>query len=163
MNKPLFSALCFALPLAAGNPNLTKSQLVYVLPMTSSFDQYLATELTRDNVIALTTDPKQATAVMTDRLGEGLERRLDEWFPQTAPKPADKDKDKKDEAGKNAPAVRLTSFSRGKGTIFMIDTRSRRVLWSTYARPKDSTAHQLQKTADRVAARLKRDAQPEKP
>jgi hypothetical protein len=51
----------------------------------------------------------------------------------------------------------MSSFGRGKGTIFLVSVKSREVLWSTYALPKDSRADQLEKTAGKITNDLKKD------
>lgn len=155
--------LVLGLPLwgAAGNPALVQNQTVYLLPMSNGFDQYLATELLRSNTLSVTTDPKQATVILTDRLGEPLEIKMKEYYdpPPVEVKEKDKDKDSRGGAVKtNAIPPRVSSFGRGRGTIYLVDRQSRRVLWSTYARPKDGSSGELNHTAEKVAKRLKQDA-----
>jgi hypothetical protein len=48
-------------------------------------------------------------------------------------------------------------MGRGKGTFFIVDRKSRNVLWSVYQEPKDSTSTELTKTARKVVRRLKDD------
>jgi hypothetical protein len=50
-----------------------------------------------------------------------------------------------------------SSFGRGKGTIFLVDKESRRVLWSVYQPAKDSSSRQLDRTASDIVSRLKHD------
>jgi hypothetical protein len=60
-------------------------------------------------------------------------------------------------AVKGDTAVRFSSFRRSKGTVFLVDPRNRTVLWSVYDRPKDSSSGEMDRTAERIASRLKRE------
>ncbi len=50
--------------------------------------------------------------------------------------------------------------NRGRGTIFLVDVKSRQVLWSAFERPKNSNPHELDHTAERVVKLLKQDLSP---
>ena len=50
-----------------------------------------------------------------------------------------------------------TSLSGGKGTLFLVDRKSRRLLWSTFEKPKNVTAKELDRSAGRVAGRVKEE------
>lgn len=144
-----------------GNPALVQNQVVYLLPMSSGFEHYLATELTRQHAVTVTTDPKKATAVLTDRLGEPLELKLKEYYDPPPVETKSKDKDKDDSKGAlktNSIPPRVSSFGGGRGTVYLVDTRNRQVLWSIYARPKNTTPHELHHTAEKVTQRLLQDA-----
>lgn len=145
---------------AAGNPALVQNQVVYLLPMSNGFDQYLATELIKKNLVTITTDPKQATAIMTDRLGEGLELKMKEFYEKPA-KPVEKDKEKdKQEVKTNVLPPRISSFGGGKGNVYLVDTSSRKVLWSTFMMPKRTTPGELTRTAEKVTHQLRKDSTP---
>jgi hypothetical protein len=49
---------------------------------------------------------------------------------------------------------------RGRGTLFLVDVKSRQVLWSAFEKPKDSSPHELDHTAERVVKLLKEDLSP---
>lgn len=49
---------------------------------------------------------------------------------------------------------------RGRGTIFLVDVKSRAVLWSAYEKPKNYSANELDHTAERVVKLLKQDLSP---
>jgi hypothetical protein len=148
---------------AAVNPQLKQVTTVYILSMGSGMDQLLANRLTTLGVFQVVADPQKADAIITDRLGEPFENKLNELYPPPpAPRPVTKDAkgEKEKESGLDmggGGAVRLTSFSRGRGTFFIVDRKSRNVLWSTYERPKDSSHGEMTKTAERVVKRLKSD------
>ncbi len=58
---------------------------------------------------------------------------------------------------KGDTTVPRLSFRRAKGTVFLVDPRSRQVLWSIYARPKNTSAVELDRTAGHIAARIRQD------
>jgi len=112
---------------------------VYILPMAGGLDQFLAEQLTRDHVMQVVADPKTAEVVLTDRLGEAFERRLVKIHPR--------DEDDDDDAELH-PGFRSSATP---GTIFLVDMKSRHVLWSDYEKPSRSNA---QGTLNRRAARI---------
>jgi len=179
----LLIPLAAATAIAAPNADLSSVQSVYILPMSNGFDQYLANHLTRLGLFQIVTDPERADAFFSDRIGEALQVRFDaiekaerEKAEQEQAKAAEaaskaaEDSAKKTEASDtkaakdgDAPVIapvdaappRVSNFNRAKGTTFLVDRRSRRVLWSIYERPKNTTPDELDRTAARLAARLK--------
>jgi hypothetical protein len=115
---------------------------VYILPMSGGLDQYLAQWLTKDHIMQVVADPKSAEVVMTDRLGEAFEQKMKEIHP---------DGDKKtDENARNT--FRTT---KPRGTIFLVDAKSRQVVWSDYQKPPNSNSdHDLNRTAEQIAHKL---------
>lgn len=175
MNLRFVALLCAAaslLPAAAPDPRLTKVQAVYILPMSGGLDQYLANRLTRGGRYQVVTDPALADAVLTDRLGPEFESRFTALYPPPEPPPAvekEKEKDAKEEKGStstpsfidalpDSPTVRISSFSRGKGNVFMVDRGSRRVMWSAYERPRSTRPDEMDRVAEAVSDRLHDDA-----
>ncbi len=155
----LVAAAAFA---SAPQAQVAQVHTVYLLPMTNGLDQYLANRLTNLGVFQVVADPGKADAVLTDALGEGFENRLDTLFPQPAPekktgKAEGKDADKAtaESAMKGDTTTRVSSLHRGKGNVFLVDSHSRAVLWSIYERPKNSTSAELDRTAERIANRIK--------
>ncbi len=55
-----------------------------------------------------------------------------------------------------------SGFSRARGTIFLVDAKSRQVIWSIYAPPKDFAGKEMNRTASDIVSRLKRDLKPKK-
>jgi hypothetical protein len=162
---------------AADMQQLKQIQSVYILPMASGMDQYLANKIARQGLFQVLTDPQKADAILADRIGEPFERKLQELYPPPPAKKSAKDKDADDHnTEKDEPAVKSeksdkdkagldtgppidhpSSFGRGRGTIFLVDRKSRAVIWSTYDRPNNMHADTLDKTADDIVHRLKRD------
>jgi hypothetical protein len=120
---------------------------VYILPMAGGLDQYLAEWLTREHVLQVVTDPKAADAVMTDRLGEAFEQRMAEIHPPPKETKED-DNSKTDSAPATHNAFRSTA---ARGTIFLVDAKTRAVLWSDHEKPPSSTSDS---NMDREAARI---------
>jgi hypothetical protein len=131
--------------------NAAGPKSVYLLPMANGMDQYLANRLTASGLFQVIADPKKAEAIFTDKLGEVFEERLDTIFPPAQTKKEKADKDKETEV----QPMRSSSFGRAKGTLFLVDTASRNVLWSVYQPPKNTTPAELDRTARRIVEQLK--------
>jgi hypothetical protein len=121
---------------------------VYLLPMSSGLDQFLAIKLTSASVIQVVTDPQKADAVLTDHIGEAFEDKLDELYGQ---------KPKGDDKNSVNGSPRVSSASRGRGAIFLLDRRTRNIIWSTYVKPKSSTPDEMNHVAGEIASRLEKD------
>ena len=144
--------ITFGLALACCAADLPAVESVYLLPMSNGLDQHLANRLAASGLFRVVADPKQAQAVFTERLGEAFEERLKTLFAPVEPKASSTEK-KTDETA----APRVSSFGKGKGTIFLVDAASRRVLWSTYEKPRNSSPQEQDRTAQRIVERLKTD------
>jgi len=114
---------------------------VYILPMAGGFDQFLAEQLTREHVMQVVADPLTADAVLTDRLGEPFEKKLAKIHPR------DEDDD---DAAETHPGFRSSTAA---GTIFLVDLKSRFVLWSDFEKPGGA----LNRKAARIAKNLRQD------
>ncbi len=152
-------AACFLVSTVFGttNPELLKVKSVYLMPMTSGLDQYLANQLQTSGVYVVVTDPQSADAVFTDNLGPVFEKRMAELYPPQV--------EEEEEVEKKSDAdTRFLAARKGRGMFFLVERKSRQVVWSVYERPKDVTPDNLNRAAKRVADRLKRDltGKPEK-
>jgi hypothetical protein len=169
LKRFLFLACCSGAFLFGAE--LSGVHAVYFLPMSRGFDQYLANRLTNDHVLQVVTSPKAADAVFTDRIGEAFETQMAELFP---PPPAEKPpaaaaakKDSKEEprgfalpgdaANKQSNPSLNSAFGRGKGMVFLVDVKSRQVVWSAYAPPKGLSLTDLDHSAADIVTRLKKD------
>jgi hypothetical protein len=151
----LLAALSFSLA-GASNPELAEIKNVYILPMTYSLDQFLAIRLTRGGVLQVVTDPKLADAILSDHIGAGLEEKLKSLYPPEKAKDADKDKDKDKDAGSYGGAP-MAGGTRSKGAVFLVDRKTRNVVWSDYVRPNSAQPDELNHVADKIAAQLEKD------
>ncbi len=165
-----------------GAADLSAIRSVYVLPMARGLDQYLASKIVSEGPFQVVTDPKLADAVLSDRVGEALQAKLENIFPtpkspeeieaEKAAKATEKDKDTekdnsiaeglRETAGKLESPAQNSSFGRSKGNIFLVEAKSRVVLWSTYDPPKTTTARDLDRAASDIVSRLKKDLVPKK-
>ncbi|HVT93899.1 MAG TPA: hypothetical protein VHD76_13730 [Bryobacteraceae bacterium] len=157
------------------NPALLQVKKVYLLPMGSGLDQFLASHLTQLGVFDVVTDPKKADAVFTERLGAAFERRMDDFYapkpPAPPPEAKDKNSDKEpsaadkaeaDRLSANSTAVQMPTFGRNRGTLFLVDRNTRSVIWSTYEHPKDTRPKTLDSTGQRIARKLQTDLNPQR-
>lgn len=163
MKPPAFLLCVTAALFAAAPAGLNEIRSVYLLPMNAGLDHYLAQHLTAAGVFQVVTDPKLAEAVFTDRLGKEFELLLEELYPpepkeQTQPAAKPSGSAPEGAAGelKGEPRTRLSSFGRSRGNLFLVDRRTRAVLWSAYERPRTSAPEEMDRTARRLVERLKR-------
>jgi hypothetical protein len=132
--------------------------------MNAGLDHYLAQHLTAAGVFQVVTDPQLAEAVFTDRLGKEFELLLQELYPpepQPQSRPAAEQTSGPQSEGaagelKSEPRTRFSSFGRSRGNLFLVDRRTRAVLWSAYERPRTTASEELDRTARRLVERLKR-------
>ena len=162
--------------------DLAAVRSVYILPMRSGLDQFLANRLTNGSVFRVVTDPKLADAVLTDHIGEAFEAQLEVLVPNpepvkklappatappmktTAPPMKKEDDSSKSLVGsmvdtdaKASNPARNSTFGRTKGTVFLVDEKSRLVLWSVYDLPKGSDSKEMDRTASDIVSRIKKD------
>ena len=143
----------------AATPELKQVKKVYFLQMTGGMDQYFAQHLITDNTIEVVTDPALADAIFSDRIGETLEQKLTELYPPPPPPAKEEDEDesaKKPSISSGATRGQST-WGRGRGNIYLIDRKSRAVVWSAFNKPKNSTSKELNSTAAKFASRLRAD------
>lgn len=128
---------------------LSRVHTVYIVGMSNGLDQYLSNRLTSNGVVWIVLDPARADAILTDRLDETFWSWLNGRYPlqSKAPQPARGDDLRaRDLMGAN---------NRIRGNVFLVDPRSRLVLWSCYDEPKRASADELDHVAVRVTKRLK--------
>jgi hypothetical protein len=165
---------CWSVAAAA---ELAEGRTVFLLPMGHSLDQFIANRLTRMHVLQVVTDPAKAETIITDEVGAPLEDKLNELYPPPAPaKEAPKEKEKEkvetspargglltalgDPVNKTDKAGGMGAGGHSRGTIFLVDVKSRQVLWSVFEKPRNTSPHELDHTAGRVVKQLKEDLSP---
>jgi len=132
---------------------------VYLLPMANGLDQFLAIKLTTGVVMQVVTDPQKADAIFTGQIGAPFEQKLDDLYgvqPKNADDKGGENKDKKDADNSDSRRM-VTSVARGKGAIFLVDRKTRAVIWSTYELPKNSSPDELNRVAQKIAEKLEKD------
>jgi hypothetical protein len=145
----VFSVLIAALLMnvRAVGADLGDLKTVYLLPMQGGLDQYLAIRLTTGSILQVVTDPQKADAIFTDRIGSGFEETLAELYHEKS-----NDKDKDDAQGFARPSMQ--AIARGRGTVFVVDRKTRNVVWATTERPRNSSADEISHVADKIAGKL---------
>jgi hypothetical protein len=125
--------------------------------MSGGLDQYLASELSSEGIYSITTDPKKADAVLTDHLGP---RFVTEWEELRAapatPAPSDATASSSG-LGKSTDRPRTSSWSRGRGNVFLVDAKSGLVLWSFTRMPKSQSPKAMVTQAEKIVDRLEKD------
>src|SRR5947207_220039 len=53
-----------------------------------------------------------------------------------------------------------SGFGRAKGTVFLVDAKSRQVVWSAYEPPKGSTNNDMDRVASDIVTRIKKELNP---
>ena len=193
MRFPVFKVAVLAVTvsaMAAIHPDLPQVRNVYLLPMGQGLDQYIANHLTRTQMFQVVTDPAKVDAVFTEMLGKDFEHRMEQLYPSPEKLKAEKERAEKEKAEREKaskdkgkatekdkdkapePAVerreestfmRSSSFNRGRGNVFVVDIKTRRVLWSFHHRPKNSSPPEIDKAADEIVDQLGKDLRPPKP
>ena len=154
---------CFLL-VATDLSQLSRVRSVYIWPMYNSFDQYLAEQIAAEDVFEVVVDPKLAGAVLTDRIDAPFLAAMEEFFPLSQPDEAEKDEESESgdsiEAGVQLQRPTNRALGRPKGTLFLVDVNSRRVLWSTFLKEYEPSPNKLHGQARDVVVRLKKQLNP---
>ena len=101
----LLCVIALGSPLLFYGADSSGVQTVYLLPMANGLDQYVANRLAASGVFHVTTDPKKADAIFTDKLGEACEQRLDSLLLPPL------EKSPKESKAEERTAPRVSSFS----------------------------------------------------
>jgi hypothetical protein len=128
---------------AFGQSPLSGTKTVFLLPMPGGLDQYLAVRLSEESNFTVVTKVENADLVFTDQLSPNLEKSLAQ-VAQT---------NDQSTTSFARPGVR-SSFTRSKGTVFLVDRQSGNVVWSTIEEPRSTTLKDLRTAADRIVDRL---------
>jgi hypothetical protein len=111
---------------------------VYLMPMPNGLEQFIANQLTSRGLMTVVADPNLADALFTDTVGKAFEKRYLELYPPPAPpKEEDEEEEEKDRKKRSSSSSsmdvkdvkqeRTGGFSRGKGTIFLVDRRTKTI------------------------------------
>lgn len=141
------------------DPAAKEVKSVYILRMGNGLDQLLASELTKHGVYTVTTDAQKADALFTDSLGEGFEKKYGELYAPSAPPKVEKKEEEKKDLLSGEPVQRLgnSSWGRGRGTIFLVERKSRNLLWSMNRQPKNGATKEMAGQARKIVEQLKKD------
>ena len=141
-----FAAVAHSATRARSGPAITPPvQTVYVLPMSGGLDLYVAEWLAKGQLVHVTADPKSADAILTDRLGEEFEHKLDRLLAKN---------EDREKTGNSSQPERY-SPGRNRGTVFLVDSKTREVLWSDYEKPPSSHSNdKLNREAKAIVKKL---------
>jgi hypothetical protein len=118
---------------------------VYILSMSNSLDQHLASRLTSNHVLWVVLEPAKADAVLTDSLDDTFWA----WLTRTyAPAASTSSTTQTSSNRSDSPTTRR------RGTIFLVDPRSRVVLWSIYEPARNESPSELDRAASRISNQL---------
>ena len=149
---------------AADPARLASVDKVYLWPMSSSLDQYLAEQIATEGVFSVVVDPKLAQAILTDRISSKFLEGMEELFPSEQEKAEEAEKEEAEEADAatafgsayRPEKVPYQSASHAEGAVFLVDVTSREVLWSTFLKDFDPSPRELHKHARAIVMRLKK-------
>jgi hypothetical protein len=140
--------LAAAALVAASAAGVDDVKTVYLLPMSNALDQFLAMRLTHGAVMQVVTDPQKADAIFTDRIGVSFEQKLDELYGAQ-------------DKGKEGKVTGMqVGTSRGRGAIFLVDRKTRNVIWTDYEKPGGTAPSDMNRTAERIADKLQKEIKP---
>ena len=145
---PLTAAL---LAMGAPNPQLAEIHSVYLMPMSGNLDQFLAVRLNAGNIFLVVTDPKKADAVFTERIGVNFEEALKELYA------ADSKRTRTTRRTDDYSRPTMKPLSSGKGSLFLVDRKTKNVVWSTYDKPKSNRPEDINQLAQKIANKLEKD------
>jgi hypothetical protein len=149
-----FLVLSLLMAASTNAAQLKDVKSVYFYPMPGGFEQHLASRIVRDHVYQVVSDPKLADAVFTDQISDAFLYKLDHI---NTPPPPPTTQGSISTMASNTNAPQASSFSRGKGTIFLVDAKSKQVVWSLFEKPKDTLPRTLDKTAKKIVDKLEID------
>lgn len=143
---------------SAAAADLSSAQPVYFWPMEGALDQYIAQEASAVGVVSVTVDPKMAKAILTDRIDANFLAGMDELFPLPGVEEESSEEEEETsdsvETGLQKPRPANRALSRPHGTLFLVDAKTRRVLWSTFLGDYDRSPKKLNGEAKSVVQRM---------
>jgi hypothetical protein len=146
----LFCASMATLPGASDFADEThlspRFRTVYIMAMSNSLDQHLASRLSSGHILWVVLEPSSADAVLTDSLDEAFWTWLQRNYPANNGTVADRPRASQHDVPPGGPF---------RGTIFLVDPRKRLVLWSAYEFPRDLSPLGMDRTATRLTNQLK--------
>lgn len=127
--------------------------------MNGALDQYVAEQVTSEGLFPVTVDPAQAKTVMTDHIDAKFFDGMNEVF--AAPEPPAAEDAAAAESGSIEAGLTLrrpANRPRGNphGTVFLVDVRTRQVLWSAYIGEYDRRPKRLHREAKQVVDELRK-------
>jgi hypothetical protein len=116
--------------------------------MANGLDQYLSSRLTSERALWVVLEPASADAVFTDTLDDTFWNWLARTYPPSAGASAST-------ANRGSAFRRDTLTSSHRGMVFLVDPRSRVVMWSAYQLPRSASPAEMDRTASQITNQLK--------
>jgi hypothetical protein len=151
----ILALFCAQLVVADGRLS-PRFRTVFILQMENGLDQHLANRLTANRALWVVLEPKNADAVLTPALDDSFWSWLGRNYPSAAGTPVPPANTAANPAQYGAASKKdPQGNSTREGMVFLVDPRTRVVLWSAWEKPAKPTAADLDYTAGRIAGQIK--------
>ena len=138
-------------PMIAADARLSpRFSTVYILQMSNGLDEHLANRLTGSRVLWVVLEPARADAILTESLDESFWT----WLARTYPSPPGAVAPQGTGRGSAARRYPLSN-SRQPGMVFLVDPRTKVVLWSAWDHPRSPAPDDVDESAERITHHLK--------
>ena len=128
-----------ATPVASSSSGLNGVRTIYVIPMKDRLEHFLTNELVKWGHFEVTLNPRQADALLSDTTEVDIKNLM------------------------TVDAKIRKTTARTRGTAFLIDLKTERVLWSAAKNPSDSIflggMKSTRELAEDIVGQLKKDMQ----
>jgi len=126
-------------PVAPPSSGLDSVRTIYVIPMKDRLEHFLTNELVKWGHFEVTLNPRQADALLSDTTEVDIKNLM------------------------TADAKIRKTTARTRGTAFLIDLKTERVLWSVAKKPSESFwmggVKSVRELADEIVGQLRKDMQ----
>jgi hypothetical protein len=126
-------------PAASSSGGLNGVRTIYVIPMKDRLEHFLTNELVKWGHFEVTINPRQADALLSDTTDVDIKTLM------------------------TADAKIRKTTARTRGTAFLIDLKTERVLWSAAKKPSESFllggVKSTRELAEEIVGQLRKDMQ----
>ena len=126
-------------PVASPSSGLDTIRSIYVIPMKDRLEHFLTNELVKWGHFEVTLNPRQADALLSDTTDVDIKQLM-------------------------TPDIKIRkTTARTRGTAFLIDLKTERVLWSVAKKPSESFwtggVKSIRELAEEMVGQLRKDMQ----
>ena len=126
-------------PVASPSGGLDSVRTIYVIPMKDRLEHFLTNELVKWGHFEVTINPRQADALLSDTTEVDIKQLM-------------------------TPDIKIRkTTARTRGTAFLIDLKTERVLWSAAKKPSESFllggVKSIRELAEEIVGQLRKDLQ----
>lgn len=126
-------------PVTSSSSSLNSVRMIYVIPMKDRLEHFLTNELVKWGHFEVTLNPRQADALLSDTTEVDIKNLM------------------------TADAKIRKTTARTRGTAFLIDLKTERVLWSVAVKPSESFwmggTKSVRELAEEMVGQLRKDMQ----